>query len=214
MINKPDRWDTVESHADLVSALAKLVAVFSLDASTGVSDPVATAMIADVTKLLANAKDHALHIMQAHDKLLPVFLFMSRTVTMIPFVLSDMPVDEDDRMLLASGLNFVVTHAPIDAYHFLTERWFASVNPKDEATYQQMPSQHSDRIEGMFIRVATPLHSFVSIFKTIRDAAGKVVDLVQMMEFDDDTQSVTYNPLMRSLYTLSPNSDSTNYSIN
>jgi hypothetical protein len=181
MINKPDRWDTVESHADLVSALAKLVAVFSLDASTGISDPVATAMIADVTKLLANAKDHALHIMQAHDKLLPVFLFMSRTG---------------------------------DAYHFLTERWFASVNPKDEATYQQMPSQHSDRIEGMFIRVATPLHSFVSIFKTIRDAAGKVVDLVQMMEFDDDTQSVTYNPLMRSLYTLSPNSDSTNYSIN
>ena len=167
----------------------------------GVEDPATLAMFQDFDALHENGRQKALQSIQYFQQTPPSYWIMSKTGAKTCLLFEEMPPKQTLQHLFAFSMNFFLQSYPVDAYVFYCETWFAK-GTQDQYG-KTLPSERSDRLEMMFVRVATPLHSTVRMYQIERDSTGNVTDLTKNNELNidfDDENSICYNPMMTNIY--------------
>ena len=128
----------------------------------------------------------------------PAFLLMSQSGLTVPVLLDGTPESRMHQGFLASAMAALVHTAPIDAYCFMAEVWFAKGDDS------RAPSQRPDRIEAVWLRTATRLHSEFCLFAIVRSKTNRrrVVDLAPMQGPPRGSIGEAHNPLMHNLYAV------------
>lgn len=159
--------------------------------------------------IIADARDTALRGLQCMSELYPVVTMMSRHGAIAQLVLDGMPPTRKDQLMIALPISMTLRTSPIDAYSLFAEIWVAFPGEDETAEEaQRLPSERTDRHDGVIVIAGTRLGTAVEVFIIERDATGKVTGLGPRPRPDDraveiaDEHHTAYNPLLTNLFTL------------
>ncbi len=196
MTDKPDI--RVAQPADLIATLHEVGAMFVkavIDAAASNQTP---EPFDDFAALVERGRAAALSLFNDMRNMPPAFLLMSQSGLTVPVLLDALPESRLHQGFIASAMAALVHTAPIDAYCFWAEVWVA------HGADDRPPSQRPDRIEAVWLRTATRLHSEFCLFAIVRSKTNRrrVVDLTPMQGPPSGSIGEAHNPLMHNLYAV------------